>query len=89
VGNFRAQTRQVFNNLRLALESVGATFEDLLKTTTYVTDIGHLTAFREVRNDVLRPDQLPANTLVEVRALARPEFLIEIEAVAMLRTPLR
>jgi enamine deaminase RidA (YjgF/YER057c/UK114 family) len=89
VGNFRAQTRQVFNNLRLALESVGATFEDLLKTTTYVTDIAHLTAFREVRNDVLRPDQLPANTLVEVRALARPEFLIEIEAVAMLRTPLR
>lgn len=87
-GDFRAQTAQVFENLRLALESVGATFADVLKTTTFVTDLGQLAAFREVRNQLIPQDQLPANTLVRVVGLARPEFLIEIEAVAMLRAPL-
>ena len=83
-GDFRAQAAKVFENLRLALEAVGASFDDVLKMTTYVTDASQVAAFREVRNVVLRPDQLPANTFVEVRALARPEWLIEIEAVAML-----
>jgi enamine deaminase RidA (YjgF/YER057c/UK114 family) len=89
VGNFGQQVTQVFENLRLALASVGATFDDVLSTTTYVTDLSQLAAFREARNRILRPDQLPANTLVQVVALARPEFLIEIQATAMLRTPLR
>jgi enamine deaminase RidA (YjgF/YER057c/UK114 family) len=87
-GDFRAQTERVFENLRLAFESVGATFDDVLKTTTFVTDLSELDAFRAVRNRVLRPDQFPPNTLVRVAALARPEYLIEIEAVAMLRAPL-
>ncbi|MGQ0648517.1 MAG: RidA family protein [Gemmatimonadaceae bacterium] len=89
VGDFRAQVERSFDNVRLALESVGATFDDVLKMTTYVIDLSQLAVFREVRNRVLRADQLPANTLVQVTALARPEFLIEIEAVAMLRAPLR
>ncbi len=84
-GDFRAQTQKVFDNLRLALEAVGASFDDVLKMTTFVTDASNVAAFREVRNAVLRPDQLPANTFVEVKALARAEWLIEIEAVAMLR----
>lgn len=88
VGDFRAQAEQVFENLRLALESVGATFDDVLKMTTFVTDISQVGVFREVRNRVLGSNQLPANTLVQVIALVRPEFLIEIEAVAMLRRPL-
>lgn len=88
-GNFTAQTEKVFENLRLALEAAGATFDDVLKMTTFVTDASQVAAFREVRNRVLRPDQFPANTFVEVQALARAEWLIEIEAVAMLRTPLR
>jgi enamine deaminase RidA (YjgF/YER057c/UK114 family) len=88
-GNFGQQVTQVFENLRLALQSVGATFDDVLSTTTYVTDLSQLAAFREVRNRILRPDQLPANTLVQVVALARPEFMIEIQATAMLRTAMR
>ncbi len=88
VGDFRAQAEQVFENLHLALESVGATFDDVLKMTTFVTDISQVGVFREVRNRVLGPNQLPANTLVQVIALVRPEYLIEIEAVAMLRQPL-
>lgn len=88
-GNFGQQVTQVFENLRLALQSVGATFDDVLSTTTYVTDLSQLAAFREARNRIFRPDQLPANTLVQVVGLARPEFLIEIQATAMLRAPLR
>lgn len=88
-GDFRAQTEQVFENLRLALASVGATFDEVLKMTTFVTDVSQVPAFREVRNRVLRPDQWPANTLVQVVALVRPEYLIEIEAVAMLAVPLK
>jgi 2-iminobutanoate/2-iminopropanoate deaminase len=84
-GDFRAQTAKVFDNLRLALEAVGASFDDVLKMTTLVTDASQVAAFREVRNTVLRADQFPANTFLEVRALARPEWLIEIEAVAMIR----
>lgn len=89
VGDFRAQTQRVFENLRLALDAVGATWDDVLKMTTFVTDASQVAAFREVRNSILRPDQLPANTFVEVKALARPEWLIEIEAVAMLTTEAR
>lgn len=88
-GDFRAQTQRVFENLRLALDAVGATWDDVLKMTTFVTDASQVAVFREVRNTVLRADQLPANTFVEVKALARPEWLIEIEAVAMLRAPIR
>lgn len=87
-GDFRAQTQQVFENLRLALASVGATFDDVLKMTTFVTDVSQVPVFREVRNQVLGPNQLPANTLVQVGALVRPEYFIEIEAVAMLGAPL-
>ena len=88
-GNFGEQVTRVFENLRLALQAVGATFDDVLSTTTYVTDMSQLAAFREARNRILRPDQLPANTLVQVVALARPEFMVEIQATAMLRAPLR
>ncbi len=88
-GNFGEQVTRVFENLRLALQAVGATFDDVLSTTTYVTDISQLAAFRDARNRILRPEQLPANTLVQVVALARPEFMVEIQATAMLRAPLR
>ncbi|MBC7897377.1 MAG: RidA family protein [Cytophagaceae bacterium] len=89
VGNFGEQVTRVFENLRLALQAVGASFDDVLSTTTYVTDMSQLAAFREARNRILRPEQLPANTLVQVVALARPEFMVEIQATAMLRAPLR
>jgi enamine deaminase RidA (YjgF/YER057c/UK114 family) len=86
-GDFRAQADQVFANLRRALTSVGASFSDVLKTTTFITDVGQVAALREVRAHYLDPSRAPANTLVPVPALARPEFLIEIEAVVALRTP--
>ena len=83
-GDFEAQAEQVYGNLRRALESVGGSMGDLVKTTTFITDIQHLPQLREVRARWLSSSQPPANTLLVVSALARPELLIEIEGVAVL-----
>jgi enamine deaminase RidA (YjgF/YER057c/UK114 family) len=88
-GDFTAQAEQVFKNLQRALESVGGSMADLVKTTTFITDIKHLPALREVRTRYLAKAQPPANTLVAVSSLARAEFLIEIEGVAVLRSIVR
>jgi enamine deaminase RidA (YjgF/YER057c/UK114 family) len=84
-GNFRAQAERVFANLRIALASAGATFADVVKTTTYITDVANVAALREVRGKYLDPARLPANSLIPVATLARPELMLEIEAVAVLR----
>ena len=84
-GDFKAQAEQVYGNLRKALASVGATFADLVKTTTLVTDGKNVPALREIRTRYLDPQNPPANTLI-VATLVRPELLLEIEAVAVLPT---
>ena len=83
-GDLRAQTRQVFENLRTILEANGATFADVVKVGTYVTDLTDLAAVREVRRDYLQPEP-PASTLVQVVALVLPDAMIEVdlEAVVM------
>jgi enamine deaminase RidA (YjgF/YER057c/UK114 family) len=84
-GDFRAQAEQVFANLGRALRSVGGNFADLVKTTTYLTDLSQLAVVREIRSRYLDANYPPANTLLQVAGLARPEFKIEIEAVAVLQ----
>ena len=81
VCDFQAQAEQVFANLRRALESVGASFRDVMKTTTYVTDLKNIPALRETRARHFDSHYPPANTLIPISALARPELLLEIEAV--------
>lgn len=83
-GDFSAQADQVYRNLERALQSVGGSMGDLVKTTTFITDIKNLPSLREVRSRRLSKMQAPANTLLAVSSLARPELLIEIEAVAIL-----
>ena len=87
VGDFRAQAERVFANLRIALASAGATFSDVVNTTTFVTDVSNAAALREIRGKYLDPARPPANSLIGVGALARPDILLEIEAVAVLKTP--
>jgi enamine deaminase RidA (YjgF/YER057c/UK114 family) len=82
VGDFRAQTVQVFENLKAALASCGATFADVVKVTTFVTDMKNAPILREVRAGYFGPHP-PAGTLVEISALVIPELMIEIEAVAV------
>lgn len=86
VGDLRAQTQQVFENLRLALDAVGATFRDVVKINVYMLDASQVQVMRDVREKFIAGLQPPASTLVEVRRLAREEFLIEIEAIASLAT---
>ena len=82
-GDITAQTTQVFENIKKALAAAGADFSDLVKITVYVTD----PRFREALSDVRRrylTDELPASTLVVVAGLANPDYLVEIEAIAVI-----
>ena len=79
------QTRQIFENMRLILDAAGAGFEDVLKVTVYLTEIGDRTAINPVRKEYFR-NARPASTLVEVSALAIPGIKVEIEAIVGLRT---
>lgn len=82
-GDFRAQAQQVFENLKAAVEAAGGTFSDIVKLNVYVTDRSHLSHYREVRDRFIDVKNPPASTAVQVAALFRPEFLIEVEAVAI------
>jgi enamine deaminase RidA (YjgF/YER057c/UK114 family) len=82
-GDMRAQLRQVGENVKAALEAAGASLGDLVKTTTFVTDIDEYFKHVDVRMEYFGA-ALPTSTTVEVRRLAHPDFLVEIEAVAML-----
>jgi enamine deaminase RidA (YjgF/YER057c/UK114 family) len=76
---FRAQATQVFENLKVALAAVGASFDHVVKLNAT-----QLPILREVRSNYLKEDTLPAATVVQVVALADPRFLLEIEVVAFL-----
>lgn len=83
-GDPAAQARQVFDNLRRCLAAAGATFDDVVKLTYYVTDVGYLPAIRSVRDEYVDTKRLPASTAVQVAALFRPELLLEVEAFAFI-----
>ena len=77
--------RSALSNLKEVLGKAGATMADVVKMNTYIVDYGPetLTSFRKVRKELLGDSDMPASTLVGVEALALPEWLIEIEAVAV------
>jgi enamine deaminase RidA (YjgF/YER057c/UK114 family) len=82
-GDPAAQARQVFENLRRCLTAAGATFDDVVKLTFFVTDMAHMPAIRAARDAHIPADRLPAASAVQVAGLVRPEFLMEIEAYAV------
>ena len=79
-----AQTEQILKNILTILAANGGTAQDIVKTTVFVTDIGFRAATAEARRRVLG-DAAPPSTLVGVTALATPDFLVEIEAVAVVK----
>ncbi|MGW4516127.1 RidA family protein [Streptomyces sp. NPDC004393] len=83
-GDPAAQARQVFENLRRCLAAAGATFDDVAKLTYFVRDMAYLPAIRAARAAHIPGDRLPASSAVQVAALVGPEFLMEIEAFAVL-----
>lgn len=82
-GDLRGQTVQVFENLKTVLAEAGAGIEHIIKCTYYLTDASQVAIVREVRNQYFKT-QAPASTVLEVRQLVHPDWLIEIEAVAYL-----
>ncbi|MCJ0762788.1 RidA family protein [Variovorax terrae] len=85
-GDLAAQTRQVYANLETALADAGASMRDVVKTTLFVKDLSPDKAVivRAARAPFLAADRPPASTMVGVASLARPELLLEVEAMAML-----
>ncbi|MFE0462272.1 RidA family protein [Kitasatospora sp. NPDC058965] len=79
-----AQLRQVFANLATALGAAGAGFADVVKLTVFLVDLADLPAFRQVRDEFLDAERLPACSLVQVVGLVHPAFRVEIEAWAAL-----
>jgi enamine deaminase RidA (YjgF/YER057c/UK114 family) len=85
-GNIEAQTRQVFENIKICLKAAGADFKDVVKFTYFVKDFKseYLGIIRNVRNSYINTEQPPASSLVGVQALFNPEVMIEIEAIAVI-----
>ena len=77
-----AQIRQVGENLTTALAAAGATLADLVRTQTFTTDIDEFFRHVDVRMEYFGAG-LPTSTTVEVRRLSHPDFLVEVEAVAV------
>jgi enamine deaminase RidA (YjgF/YER057c/UK114 family) len=82
-GDITRQAEQVFDNLRAVLEAAGGSFDNLVMTTTYLTNVSYRAAFSEVR--ARRYTRLtPASSLIIVAGLANPELLIEIDGIAVI-----
>ena len=83
-GDAEAQVRQIWKNIEAAIKSVGGNgISNLVKTTTYVTDIAHAGAVRKVREELFSSTQPPTSTLLVISELAGPAYLVEIEAIAV------
>jgi enamine deaminase RidA (YjgF/YER057c/UK114 family) len=84
-GDLLAQTEQVYKNLGIALAAAGASFADVVKLNVYVVGYKpeHRALLQSVREKHVAKNHPPASTLIGVQALARVEFLVEIEAVAV------
>jgi 2-iminobutanoate/2-iminopropanoate deaminase len=82
VGDMAAQIRQVGLNLATALEAAGAGLADLVRTATYVTRIDEYFRHVDVRHEFLG-ESLPTSTTIEVSRLSHPDFMVEIEAMAI------
>lgn len=85
-GDLLAQVQQVYRNLGLALAAAGATFGDVVKLNVYVVNYQpeHRAILQSAREQHVSKANPPASTLIGVQALARPDFLVEIEAIAVI-----
>lgn len=83
VGDVEEQTRQVCENLKAAVEEAGGTLDDICRVDVYVRNMEHFDAIHKIRQLYFKPP-LPASTMVEVTKMTSPDYLIEINAIAVL-----
>ncbi|HUZ71939.1 MAG TPA: RidA family protein [Stellaceae bacterium] len=82
IGDIEAQTRQVCENVKAAVEAAGGTMDDICRVDVYVRNMEHFDAIHKVRREYFKPPA-PASTMVEVCKMTSPEYLIEINAIAV------
>ncbi len=83
MGDLALQTKQVFENIRIALEASELNFHDVVKLTFFLTDISQMPVVRDIRDQYINTMNPPASSAVEVRKLIKDELLIEVEAIAV------
>src|SRR5881398_1794545 len=82
MGDIEAQTRQVCDNLKAAVEAAGGTLDDICRVDVYVRNMEHFDAIHKVRREYFKAPA-PASTMVEITKMTSPEYLIEINAIAV------
>ena len=83
-GDIKGQTRQIYNRIKTILEAAGASFDNILMTTDYITTLENYKETAEVRREYFNKDCFPAATGIVVKRLINGEALIEIDAIALL-----
>lgn len=83
LGDIAAQTRQVCENLQAAMAEAGGSLDDICRVDVYVRNMEHFDIIHQVRREFFRPP-LPASTMVEVNKFTSPDYLIEINAIAVI-----
>ena len=83
VGDIEAQTRQVCENLKSAVEAAGGTMDDICRVDVYVRNMEHFEKIHQVRREYFK-NPPPASTMVEVTKMTSPDYLIEINAIAVI-----
>ena len=84
VGDIEAQTRQVCENLKSAIEAAGGSLDDVCRVDVYVRNMEHFEAIHKVRREYFKAPA-PASTMVEVTKMVSAEYLIEINAIAVVQ----
>ena len=82
VGDIEAQTRQVCENIKAAVEAAGGSLDDVCRVDVYVRNMEHFDAIHKVRRDYFKGPP-PASTMIEVTKMVSPDYLIEISAIAV------
>jgi reactive intermediate/imine deaminase len=83
IGDISEQTRQVCENIKAAVAAAGGTLDDIVRVDVYVRNMEHFDAIHAVRRQYFKPPA-PASTMVEVNKFTSPDYLIEINAIAVL-----
>ncbi len=83
IGDIESQVRQVLTNLKNILKEAGGDLHNIVKMTTFLTHYNSIEGYREVRGEYFT-EPCPPNTLLIIDSLALPEFMIEVEAIAVL-----
>jgi 2-iminobutanoate/2-iminopropanoate deaminase len=82
--DFDGQVRVAFERMRKTLQAAGGKLDDIVTMTVFITDMANGTRFTQLRKEFFQEGRYPASALIGIKELARPEMMIEIQAIAVL-----